>query len=155
MRVNFKIFVAVTLAALCVAFTSCPIENREIDLGFAAPWGRPEPASITVDGTANGWFENSVHVTVTLVNGIITDVDIDVSAETQLFAAPVPGRIAPLVLEANAFNFPVNVVSMATATGRGVARAGALALLEVPGVTEEDITWVWEFAWTAPPADTN
>ena len=96
------------------------------------PWGNP-PFSGTVSGTARG-HSPGVEVTLTLVNGIITEVELNLSRETAAFAR-TPGREAPgLIIEMNSTN--IDTIAGATETSDGIREAGKQALLKIPGVTD-------------------
>ena len=155
MKMSFKVIPITILALVCLGFTSCIIEHQEIPLETREPWGIP-PYSGTRTATANGWFENSVIVTITLANGIITNVHIDASAESAGFREMAISQATPIIGVTNSFHIPgavVDGVSGATYTLRGIVRAGSQALLQIPGVEEEDLGWIWDWEWSPPPGD--
>ena len=155
MKMNFKCIPIAVLGLLCMGFSGCIIEHRETPIVERAAWGIP-PANQTVTATANGWNENGVTVTITLVNGIITNLVIDASGESPGFRDMGPAIARPIIEASNSFHIPsasVDGATGATATLRGIVRAGSMALLLIDGVEEEDLDWYWGWLWTEPPPD--
>ena len=155
MKMSFKVMPITILALVCLGFTSCIIEHQEIPLETRGGWGEP-PFTGTRTATANGWFEDGVTVTITLTNGVITSFNIDASRESPGFGMMGVVEATPIIQVTNSFDIPgslhIDGTSGATHTLRGIVRAGTQALLQIPGVEEEDIDWVFEWEWE-PPTD--
>ena len=100
------------------------------------PWGIPLFTG-TSEGSAFGWA-GPVGVFITLENGFITEVDFDLSTETPAFVSRIPAMLRPIIKQRNSFNFP-DIITGATVTTRGIIEAGRQALLNIPGVTDDDI----------------
>jgi len=157
MKMMFNAIAVAILALACLVFSGCIIEHQEIPLVGREPWGNPV-FSGSRESTANGWNENGVIVNITLTNGVITRVDIDVSRETFGFREMAEVFARPIIEASNSFDIPsaaIDGATGATATLRGIVMAGSQALLQIPGVEEEDLDWEWQWEWTPPPADTN
>jgi len=153
MKTIFRAMAFAVLASFCLFFTSCIIEHHEIPLETRDPWGIP-PFSGTVSATANGYYENSVTVTITLANGVFTNVVINVMGDTAGFREMAHAAATPIVNATNSFHIPqadIDGATGATLTLRGIVRAGSQALLEIPGVYEEDLDWRFDWEWVAPP----
>jgi len=133
-----KKFRAISFAALllgCLMFTACPTE-----LSLSGGDGRPADAwgdgySGTVSGSGAGYRGNRVGVTLTLEDGRITNVELDLSTQTAPFVRRHPREIPPIVIRDNSFdNIPVQIISGSTRTTEGIIEAGNDALSRIPGV---------------------
>ncbi|MCL2380911.1 MAG: hypothetical protein FWC64_04880 [Treponema sp.] len=150
MKMRFKAAAVAAFAIVCVAFAGCIIENREPYIPEGSPWGIPA-FSGTRSATANSHYENGVTVTIDLVNGIITDVRFTHLDTIQYFFF-ARSAAEPIIRSRNTFAIPLDAATGSTRSLRGIIRAGTQALLQIPGVEEDDIDWEWEWEWE-PPTD--
>ena len=124
LKIGFSIVFALSVLTGCASSGD--------SAGKGSPWGAP-PFTGTVTGTARG-YAPGVEVTLTLVNGLITEVVLDLSRETAAFAR-TPGRDAPgMIIAMNSTN--IDTIAAASETCRGIREAGKQALLKIPGVTD-------------------
>ena len=79
-----RIAVITLLASLCLILSACPIEYEPVPVVPVEPWGNP-PISGEFSGTGWGYFRDGVSMSFRLVNGVITDVVLDLSGETPDF----------------------------------------------------------------------
>ena len=123
---RFLLIGLLTVGTLSIFLSCNRTGNRK------TPWGDP-PFSGVVSGSATGYYPD-LRVTLTLENGIITGVDLDLSRETASFARG-PGQEAPeLIKTMNSTN--VDTIAGASETSRGIREAGKEALLQIPGVVD-------------------
>jgi len=111
------LFAGILLAGFAVACNSTPA---------AAPAGGG--ASGTATGTAQG-FHGEVSVTITMVDGAITAVEMDLSNDTPNFAAMVEGTAANDMIRFNTYD--IDTVSGATGTSGGVRAAAQSAVEQI------------------------
>ena len=76
-------------------------------------------------------------MTLTLVNGLITDVLLNLTRDTAVYTQ-IPGRDSPDLIKA-INTTDIDVLGGSTWTSNGIRDAGREALLTIPGVTEENI----------------
>lgn len=112
-------------------FTGCPIEYRLV--------GPSGTATGTGVGAANlpdpGWYAYyqfigaPVTVTVTLVNGSITEVTFDAPDDSDFYINAVRTLLIPQIIANNSFD--VDAIAGATATSDGVLEGGREALARI------------------------
>ena len=114
----WKLFVlAGVVALLAGAIVSCASTG-----GGVTPIGT---ASGTATGTAPG-FSGDIDVTITMVNGYITDVVVEGKHETATIGVPAMARAPDRIKKYNSAQF--DVVSGATITCMGVSEAAQKAI---------------------------
>ena len=124
---------------VCLLFTACIVElSSEITGGKHPPYGVP-PHNGEVTGSAWGWQSN-VSVALTLADGVITNVVLDISGESPIYVRRVPAVVIPRIIARNALDtVTVDVVANATRTTNAIRAAGRQALEGIPGV--EFVDW--------------
>jgi len=133
------------LAALCLILSACPVAYESDNGGGAVPvepWGDP-PINGEFSGTGWGYFRDGVSMSFRMVNGVITDVEMDLTRETWDMVSRVEGIVAPLIQQRNSFDFAPNAVAGSTRTIEAIIVIGTQGLLYL-GVDEEDIDWQWQ-----------
>ena len=132
----YAILTAIVLA--CLMFTACPIEHRhEPEPARVEPWGYPEPFNGYVQGQAFG-YRSWVIVRLYFEDGIIYDAFVDPSRESVGWweDLPVPARLR--IIESNSMDITVDGLA-GPSTTRAFFLAGERALLDIPGVTADDL----------------
>jgi len=112
------LFASVLLAAFVVACGT----------GGGGAAAAPGGASGTATGVAQG-FGGEISVTVTMVDGAITAVEMDLSPETPSFAAPVESRAAGEMVRFNTAN--IDNVAGSTVTTSAVRAAAQSAVDQI------------------------
>ena len=121
MKMRKSVFLCCIIAVL--AMVACGTSGG----GGAA--GQPiGNATGTATGTAQG-YSSVVSVTVTLADGMITDVVIDGSGETQAIAGPAIMRAPGMIMRGNSADF--DAIAGATITCMAIAEATQKAIDEV------------------------
>ena len=128
------LFTGIILTLVCLLFASCTAKKRN---GNGDLWGTPMQNSVTVSGTARGHNELGIGVELTLVNGKITNVVLDLSNDTLIYTQLVQSRAPEIIIQQNTTN--IDTIAGASETTRGIRRAGRKALLQVPGVNESNV----------------
>ena len=136
---KIRILIITVLVVMCVLFVACFIENEPPNYDTVqGGYGEPLYDGPPIEGTGQG-HNGPLKVTITLENGKIKDVELNIGGETYSNTRRIPNVIPPIIIRTNSFNYASNIVSGATYTGRGIKEAGKNALLQIPGVTEEDL----------------
>ena len=135
MNKKYLIALIVILAAMVLA--GCFVENDpsgDDQVQTAEAWGVP-PFTGEKQGISNAGYGGNVTVTLTLVDGKITAIDVK-HFETDSIGKAFIDRVKPLIVKANSFD-PVDTVSGPTApiTKGALKEAGKKALNSIPGVT--------------------
>jgi len=141
-----KKIIAITITGLtivCLILAACSNENKASGTLNLHTWGEP-PHTEAFSGRGWGYYYDGVSMSFRLENGIIVEVEFDLSGESIGIVGHVPDRIRPLILDTNSFNFPPNVVAGATRTIEAIITIGTEALLTIDGVEEGDIEWQWK-----------
>jgi len=137
MKKRFMVIAIAALTLVCLTFAACLIQY---DLAPPrGPWlvgGAPLNAPIS--GSATGYSGGIVHVTITLTDGIITDVSFDLSSQTASYAAGVYLILPGIIRRQNSFNF--DVTAGATYTVNGIRQAAREAFLRA-GVPPGDLSF--------------
>jgi len=145
MKKKFTVIIIAVLAAVCLVFTACPIENDDPILVAGDVWGTPGENTGTFSSTGHGdntagqpTGHNLVTVHVELEGGRIVGVVFDLSRQSPEYIRWHPSRIPPHILGTNSFSdIPLDIVRGATHTTMGIIQAGNRALLTVPGVDSD------------------
>jgi uncharacterized protein with FMN-binding domain len=83
----------------------------------------------TVTGSGKGWARTPIEVTLTLVNGYITKVDIN-HRETPRYVRTLMEHAKSIIPQTNSFD-DIDVISGATVTRNGLMEAGRNALGQI------------------------
>jgi len=98
--------------------------------GGSLPWGNP-PFSGTVQGSSTkGYGRRPITVTLTLTEGHIVDVKMNLSGETPRYVRGLPEKTKTQMINTN--NWDVDAVSGATKTVDGIRDAAKKALEQIP-----------------------
>jgi len=140
MEKKFTVLTIAAIALVSLMFAACPTELTLGGGGGETPtWGGGYSGTVT--GSGFGFGGSSVGVTLTLVNGYITDVALDLRTQTPAFVGRHPTVIPPIVIRDNSFdNIPVQIISGSTRTTEGIIQAGNAALATIPSVEGEEGT---------------
>jgi len=138
MKKKYSVIFA-ALALGCLLFTACPTELRHESVAARGePWGVP-PFTGDVRGEARGYNVRSpIIVRLYLVDGIIVDAFVDPSRESPGFWEGFPAPTRARIIASNSMNISIDGLGGAT-TARAILQAGRNALLEIPGVTADDL----------------
>jgi fumarate reductase flavoprotein subunit len=91
--------------------------------------GGPDPFPGNPSGTDTGFhwgYEGNVYVTITMVNGYITEVDIEGEHESQNFGQNAIERAPAIIIAKNSVD--IDTLSGATATSNAIKQAGQKAI---------------------------
>ena len=150
MKKKFMVIGVAALAAISLMFAACVMDpdmnhggGDEIGEGV---WWRVDPDSgerlerfsgTRVMGQGNGYSGGIVRLFVTFAEGIITDVDFQFFGQTPAYigvdGSRVRSGLTPWIIDNNALDFRVDIVSHATITVTGL-RNGADALVTREGI---------------------
>jgi uncharacterized protein with FMN-binding domain len=126
--VKIKVTVSITFIALVFALIEF---TAYADTGGGKnPWGNP-PFSGTVQGSSTkGYGRKPITVTLTLKEGRIADVKMNLSGETPSYVKGLPEKTKTQMINTN--NWDVDTVSGATKTVDGIRDAAKKALEQIP-----------------------
>jgi len=125
-----KMKIIVSMAFIVLIFVLTGFLAYADQGGVTLPWGNP-PFSGTVQGSSTkGYGRRPITVTLTLIEGRIVDVIMNLSGETPRYVRGLPEKAKTQMINTN--NWDVDTVSGATKSVDGIRDAAKRALEEIP-----------------------
>jgi uncharacterized protein with FMN-binding domain len=120
------VIVGIVLAAACLLFAACVVEN-DPNVTAGGAWETADGVLFSGDIEGKGpGFGGEVAIYLTLANGKITAVDFDISRETPAYVRRFPDEARRVILASNSPN--IDVIAKVSSTSRGIRKAGKAAL---------------------------